>query len=64
LFRPALVATRYEPSVRAFYEKLTGKGKKPIQGVTAVMRKLLHAIHGMFDHDSNFRGDKFFAPIP
>ena len=25
------------------------------------MRKLLHAIHGMFDHDAQFDGLKFYA---
>ena len=47
LYMPALVASRNEPHVRAFYEKLTGKGKKPLVALVAVMRKLLHAIYGM-----------------
>ena len=56
-----MVAARYEPQVRAYYEKLIEKGKKPIQALVAVMRKLLHAIHGMFHHDTVFDGTKFFA---
>jgi transposase len=61
LYMPALVASRWEPNVRAFYEKLLAKGKKPMQAIVAVMRKLLHAVHGMFHHDADFNGEKFFA---
>jgi transposase len=61
LFLPAMVASQHEPRVRAYYEKLLAKGKKPMQALVAVMRKLLHAIHGMFQHDADFDGTKFFA---
>ena len=61
LFLPALVASRHEPRVRAFYEKLLARGKKPMQALVAIMRKLLHAIHGMFQHDADFDGAKFLA---
>lgn len=60
LFMPAMVAARFEPRVKAYYEKLVAKGKKPIQAVVAVMRKLLHAIHGMFHGDEIFAGRKFY----
>ncbi len=61
LFLPALVASRWEPNVKAFYEKLLAKGKTKMQALVAVMRKLLHAIHGMLRHDQDFDGEKFFA---
>ncbi len=61
LFLPAMVASRWEPNVKAFYEKLLAKGKTKMQGLVAVMRKLLHAIHGMLEHDQDFIGEKFFA---
>ena len=61
LFLPAMVASQYEPRVRAFYQMLLARGKKPMQALVAVMRKLLHAIHGMFQHDADFDGTKFFA---
>lgn len=61
LYMPSLVAVQHEPSVKAFYEKLLGRGKKPLQANVAVMRKLLHAIHGMIHHDRDFDGQKFFA---
>ncbi len=61
LFLPAMVASRWEPNVKAFYEKLIAKGKTKMQALVAVMRKLLHAIHGMLEHDQDFVGEKFFA---
>ena len=60
LYMPALVAIQYEPHVKAFYNKLVAAGKRPMQAVVAVMRKLLHAIWGMLRHDQDFEGNKFF----
>lgn len=60
LYMPALVAIQWEPNVGAFYEKLLARGKKPIVAVVAVMRKLLHSIYGMLQHDEDFDGDKFY----
>jgi len=59
LYMPALVAIRHEPHVRAFYAQLLAAGKKPIQAVVAVMRKLLHAIWGMLQTNTDFDGSKF-----
>lgn len=61
LYMPALVASRHDPNVKAFYEKLVAKGKTKMQAIIAVMRKLLHAIHGMLHTDTDFAGQKFFA---
>jgi len=60
LYMPALVAIQHDPNVRAFYNKLIANGKKPLQAIVAVMRKLLHAIWGMLKHDQDFDGNKFF----
>ena len=60
LYMPALVAIQHDPNVKAFYNKLIAAGKKPMQAVVAVMRKLLHAIWGMLKHDQDFDGNKFF----
>ena len=60
LYMPALVAIRHDPNVKAFYAKLVAAGKKPMQAVVAVMRKLLHAIWGMLKHNQDFDGNKFF----
>jgi hypothetical protein len=36
-------------------------GKTPLQAVCAVMRKLLHAIHGMLKHGRPFDNTRFYA---
>lgn len=61
LYMPAMVAIREEAQVKAFAEKLVARGKKPIQAIVAVERKLLHAIHGMWRTNSEFDGSKFYA---
>jgi transposase len=61
LYMPALVAIRFEPNVKAFYEKLIGNQKAPMQAIVAVMRKLLHSIHGMLRTETDFDGAKFYA---
>jgi transposase len=38
---PALVATRFNPHMRATYDRLRAAGKPPKLALTAVMRKLL-----------------------
>lgn len=58
LYMPALVALRHEPHLRAFYQRLLGRGKKPLQAVVAVMRKLLHALFAMFRTNQAYDGYK------
>ena len=60
LYMPALVALRHEPHVKAFYEKLLAAGKRPMQAVVAVMRKLLRSIWGMLNYDQDFDGTRFY----
>ena len=61
LYMPAVVASRTEPRVKAFYEELLARGKKPQVAHVAVMRKLLHSIHGMLRHGADFDGERFRA---
>lgn len=62
LYMPALSASRHDPNVRAYYHHLiTMRGLKKIQAICAVMRKLLHAIHGMLKTDSLFDSRRFYA---
>lgn len=61
LYMPALVASRHEPHVRAFATKLRQRGKTPLQSIVAVMRKLLHALHGMLRADQDFDPSRFHA---
>ena len=60
LYMPALTAIRHQVNIKAFYDKLVAAGKKPRQAITAVMRKLLHAIWGVWKYDQNFDGQKFY----
>jgi transposase len=61
LYMPALVAVRHEAHVRAYYEHLLARGKTKMQALVATMRKLLHAIFGMFKHNQSFDGAKVYA---
>lgn len=63
LYMPALVAIRHEPHLRAFYEHLRARGKLKMVALVAVMRKLLHAIFGMFKHQTAFDGNRLY-PLP
>lgn len=65
LYMPALSAKKHDPHVSAYFQHLIDNGKKPLQAVCAVMRKLLHAIHGMLKHDQPFDNTRFYAiPAP
>lgn len=61
LYMPALSAKQHDPQVRAYFQHLVANGKKPLQAACAVMRKLLHAIHGMLKHDKPFDNTRFYA---
>lgn len=47
LWMPTLAAVKYNPWLRAFYERLIARGKLPKVALTAAMRKLLHAIYSV-----------------
>jgi len=62
LYMPALVATRHEPHIKAYYTHLIDANRlKKVQAICAVMRKLLHAIHGMFKTGQVFDGSRFYT---
>ena len=61
LYMPALSAKVHDPHVRGYFAHLIALGKTPLQAVCAVMRKLLHAIHGMLTHDQAFNNTRFYA---
>lgn len=61
LYMPALSAKQHDPYVKAFFQHLIEKGKKPLQALCAVMRKLLHAIHGMLRDNQAFDNTRFYA---
>ncbi len=47
LYMSTLVATRYNPVIRAFYERLLAAGKVKKVALTACMRKLLTILNAM-----------------
>ena len=61
LYMPALSAKQHDPHVKAYFQHLVANGKKPLQAVCAVMRKLLHAIHGMLKNNEPFDNTRFYA---
>lgn len=64
LFLPARSAGLHEPEVAAFKQELLARGKKPLQANVAVMRKLLHAIWGMWKHDTEWDPTRFRGRNP
>src|SRR5690242_7519772 len=63
LYMPALVAVQHQDQIRAYYAHVQARGKTKMQALVATMRKLLHAIFGMFKHDQLFDGHKFYAGV-
>lgn len=63
LYMSALSAIRHEPPIAEYSRRLVARGKKPMQANVAVMRKLLHAIHGMFRSGAAFDSSLCF-PTP
>lgn len=60
LYMPALTAAHHSPVWRAYYHHLQAAGKCKMVALVAVMRKLLHAIYGMFKHDAEFDGHRIY----
>lgn len=47
LYMAAIVATRYNPHVKAVYERLLARGKSKMSALGAAMRKLVHLCFGV-----------------
>jgi len=52
LYMAALVASRYNPVLRAFYQRLRAAGKPGKVALVAVMRKLLTTLNAMIKHET------------
>ena len=50
LYMAALVATRRNPVIRAFYQRLRAVGKPPLVALVAAMRKLLTIVNAILKH--------------
>jgi transposase len=54
LFMPAIVAARWNPLVRAQYQRLLTAGKSKMNALGAAMRKLVHIAFGVLKHNRPF----------
>lgn len=54
LYMGALSASRYNPDVKAFYERLLANGKAKKAALGAAMRKLAHICFGVVKNQTNF----------
>lgn len=55
LYMAALVATRWNPVIRQFYQRLRAAGKAPKVALVAAMRKLLTILNAMVHHGTRWR---------
>ncbi len=51
----AVVATRYNPDIKALYERLCARGKAKMAAIGAAMRKLVHECFGVLKHQQAYR---------
>jgi len=58
LYMAAMAATRFNPSIRAFYQRLVGRGTPKRVALVASMRKLLTVLNAML------RDKKMWSPPP
>jgi transposase len=54
LYMAAIVASQYNPQVKAHYERLLKRGKTKMQALGAAMRKLVHQCFGVLKHQTEY----------
>ena len=54
-YMACLSATRHNPVIKRFYERLIAKGKEPKVALTACMRKLLSILNAMLRNKEPWR---------
>lgn len=62
LYMGALVATRFNPTIKEFYERLVGAGKPKKVALVACMRKLLTILNAILKHRTPWRSPHALAP--
>ena len=55
LYMAAVVCTRYNPDIKAFYQRLINNGKCKKSAVCAAMRKLVHICFGVIKHQQPYQ---------
>jgi transposase len=61
MYMPALTAIRHDRGARLFFAQLMSRGKKKMQAIVAVMRKLLHGIWIVLQRRVRFDSSVLFA---
>ena len=61
LYMPALSAAIHDPNAKAFYQSLIQRGKKKMQALCAVMRKMLTGIWACLKLNTPFDSSKLFS---
>jgi transposase len=57
LYMAAIVATQYNPHVKAVYERLLARGKTKMSALGAAMRKLVHLCFGVIKNRTPYQHD-------
>lgn len=60
LYLPAVTCIRHDAAARAFRDRLVARGKHNMQALTAIMRKLLHAIWTLLQRGGTYDSTKLF----
>lgn len=55
LYMAAVVATRYNPDIKAMYERLCARKKPKMVAIGAAMRKLVHQCFGVIKHQQPYQ---------
>lgn len=55
LYMAAIVATKYNPHVKALYARLCARGKAKMAALGAAMRKLVHLCYGVIKHQTTYQ---------
>ena len=64
LFMPAMVLVQYDPIAKAHYQHLVANGKKKIQALCAIQRKMLTGLWIAIKSDQPFNTEKLFIIRP
>ena len=58
LYMGTLVATRFNPQIKAFYQRLLAAGKLKKVALTACMHKLVTILNAMLKHRTSWKGQE------
>ena len=59
LFMGTMMATRYNPEMKLFFDRLKANGKQTTQAQIAVMRKMITIAHSLYKNNEKYRSDVY-----